>query len=289
MKSKGAIILAVPLVFVNGVAFTGQLAFLRTHLSWPVIGDVMFAVSLESVAIFLAYMAHAALIGNDSSTRLRLASYAFGIAIGLMNASHYMHNGRLTFAAIGLGLMSASSPFLWSVWSRRQSRDALIANDLIEGHAVRLGVNRWLWHPRKSFTVFRAATWEGEQNPIRAIETYSPVTVTAEIVPDMVIDSPDDAPTVSLPLPDDAPDDAPGMAIDGSVSNAQAVRIAIGALGDASPAPTVSAWLQARGRTVSPAYVRQVKSLDRRRTAVAMRSTVHALPAPETGTKQAKS
>src|SRR5947207_791316 len=44
---------AVPIVLVNAVAFAGQLAFLRGHLPWVLAGQVLVAVTLESVAVYL--------------------------------------------------------------------------------------------------------------------------------------------------------------------------------------------------------------------------------------------
>jgi len=70
---------------VNAVAFAGQLAFLREHLPWPLAGQVMMAVALESTAVYLAFHAHVAQLANDSALRLRLASYGFAAVIGLTN------------------------------------------------------------------------------------------------------------------------------------------------------------------------------------------------------------
>ena len=164
---------AVPIVLVNAVAFAGQLAFLRVHLPWPLAGQVLVAVTLESVAVYLAWQAHLALVADDSALRLRLAAYAFALVIGVMNYSHYMApHWRPTFAAVTFGLMSASSPWLWSVHSRRVSRDALKADNQIEAHAVRLGMTRWAWHPIKSYRVMRLATWKGENTPKAAIALF---------------------------------------------------------------------------------------------------------------------
>jgi hypothetical protein len=165
---------AIPVVLVNAVAFAGQLAFLRDHLPWPLAGQVLVAVTLESVAVYLAWQAHLALAADDSALRLRLAAYGFAAVIGVMNYSHWMAPGwRPTFAAVTFGLMSVSSPWLWSVHSRRVSRDALKAKGLIEPHAVRLGGTRWAWHPWRSARVMFRATWLGENDPVRAIALLS--------------------------------------------------------------------------------------------------------------------
>jgi hypothetical protein len=172
---------------VNAVAFCGQLAFLRARLPWPLAGQVLVAVTLESVAVYLAWQAHLALTAGDSALRLRLAAYGFALVIGVMNYSHWMAAGwRPTFAAVTFGLMSVSSPWLWSVHSRRVSRDALMAAGDLEPHAVRLGATRWLWHGYRSVRVMRAATWAGETNPARAIALVYPPAVAGDMGGDTV-------------------------------------------------------------------------------------------------------
>jgi hypothetical protein len=122
------------------------------------------------VAVYLAWQAHLALAADDSALRLRLAAYGFAAVIGVMNYSHWMAPGwRPTFTSVTFGLMSVASPWLWSVHSRRQSRDALKARGLIEPHAVRLGATRWTWHPVRSWRVMFRATWQGENDPAAAI------------------------------------------------------------------------------------------------------------------------
>jgi hypothetical protein len=166
---------AVPLLLVNIVAFSGQFAYLRDHLHWVLAGQVTVALALESIAVFLALHAHVAALANDSALRLRLAAYAFAVAIGVMNYSHFAGpHWRPTFASVAVGLMSASSPWLWAVHSRRVSRDALMARGLIEPHALRLGATRWLWHPVRSARVMWYATWTGIQSPAEAIAAAEP-------------------------------------------------------------------------------------------------------------------
>jgi hypothetical protein len=161
---------AVPVALVNAVAFSGQLAFLRAHLPWPLVGQVVMGVALESIAVYLAWHAHVAQMADDSSLRLRLAAYAFALVIASMNYSHYAGPGwRPTFAAVAVGLSSAISPWLWGIHSRRVSRDALKAAGLIEGHALRLGSTRWTWHPVRSARVMWHATWEGITDPAAAL------------------------------------------------------------------------------------------------------------------------
>jgi hypothetical protein len=195
-----SLLAAVPVILVNAVAFAGQLAFLRARLPWPLAGQVLMAVTLESVAVYLAFHAHLAQMANDSALRLRLAAYGFALVIGLMNYSHYAAPGwRPTFAAVALGLMSASSPWLWSVHSRRVSRDVLLAAGLIEPHALRLGGTRWMWHPLRSARVMWLATWEGITEPAEAI-----AKAAGEPNPEPQVETPATVP-VAAPMPPKLP------------------------------------------------------------------------------------
>lgn len=217
---------AIPVILVNAVAVIAQLTFLRTHLSWTPAGQVLVAVTLESVAVYLAWHAHLAIIADDSAMRLRLAAYGFAAVVGVMNYSHYRAPGwRPTFPALVFALCSVISPWLWAVHSRRQSRDALKAKGLIEPHAVRLGATRWMWHPVRSWRVVFRATWQGENDPAKAIALPAmkaaslPATATGD-APDDVSDrdTADDSDTPSgddksddtrPPSDSDRPDDAP--------------------------------------------------------------------------------
>lgn len=174
---------AVPIILVNGTAFIGQFAWTRDHVPWIVPGQVLFSVAIESVAIYLAWHAHQAMLANDSASRLRLGAYSFALVIGAMNYSHYARDWRPNALAVALGLMSALSPWLWGIHSRRASRDQLMAQDLVEPHAVRLGATRWAWHPYRASKVMFRATWVGETNPKRAIGTQWGAIVPAAAVP----------------------------------------------------------------------------------------------------------
>jgi hypothetical protein len=182
---------AVPVILVNTVAFGAQLGFWRVHL--PVLGQaVLVALALESIAIYLAWQAHLAQLADDSALRLRMAAYGFALVIGVMNYSHYMAPGwRPTVAAVTFGMMSAVSPWLWSVHSRRQSRDKLRELDQLEPHAVRLGMTRWAWHPRRSAKVMFRATWLGVTRPADAIallpEDEEPPPLPAEMMQALVL------------------------------------------------------------------------------------------------------
>jgi hypothetical protein len=172
-RAHRAWLATVPVVIVNYVAFRAQLRFWQAHLS-P--GDaILVAIALESIAIYLAWLANLALVADDSALRLRLSAYSVALVIGVLNYSHYCKPGwRPTVAAVTFGMMSVISPWLWSAYSRRVSRPLLKARNLIEDHAVRLGITRWFWHAYRCVRVTRAATWKGENRPAEAIQLVYP-------------------------------------------------------------------------------------------------------------------
>jgi hypothetical protein len=172
---------AIPIVGVNSVAFYGQLSYFESHrhvqpgIVIPQAVSVVAALALESIAIYLAWQAHLAQLADDSALRLRLGAYGVALGIGALNYSHFCAPGwRPTPFAVVFAASSAISPWLWSIHSRRESRDALKARNLIEDHAVRLGATRWFWHAYRCVRVMWAATWTGETNPARAIALIEP-------------------------------------------------------------------------------------------------------------------
>lgn len=172
-RASSAAITAIPIVLVNIVAFYGQYDYLTHNLAAPRIITTIMAAALESIAIYLAYQAHVALIADDTALRLRLGAYSVALLIAALNYSHWMKPGwRPTATAVAFALCSAISPVLWSIHSRRSSRAILKSKGLIEDHAVRLGATRWSWHLLKSVQVMYRATWIGENRPDRAIALY---------------------------------------------------------------------------------------------------------------------
>lgn len=165
---------AIPVAMVNGTAFIGQFAFLRQHVPWVFPGQVLIAVTIEIVAVYLAWHAHLAAMSNDSSGRLKAGAYSFAQVVGLMNYSHYAApHWRPTVMSVLMYSMSALSPWLWGIHTRRASRDKLMGKGLIEEHAVRLGGTRWTWHPVRSVRASSWAAWHGVNDPALVIGKFS--------------------------------------------------------------------------------------------------------------------
>jgi Protein of unknown function (DUF2637) len=256
MKNRRLIITAIPLVICNLIAFTGQLSFIRDHMSWPLIGDIGLAAGLESIALFLTFMAADALMAEDSAFRLRLGSYIVAGIVAALNYSHYADNGRPTFAAVATGLMSFMSPILWGIYSRRNSRDALKAKGLIESRAVKFGVNRWLWWPGRTFHVYRYAAWTGEIQPAAAITQWETYQTEKDEIENASLNG------------------SEGMTLNDVRSKADAVRIALREAGENLTGREIATWLAERGHVVTPEYVRVIRSTERRR----LRASLRALP-----------
>ena len=279
--NRRIIVTAIPIVGVNLTSVIAQLEFWRAHLpTWGIAGQLLFSISLESVAIMLCYFAHLAMVSTDSAFKLRLSAILFALGIATINGSHYVTRaGAITAASIGVFVCSAMSPILWGVCSRRASRDILISNGLIEPGSVRLGSARWLFHPRKSFHVFSRAIWHGERNPQIAITAYETAMVV-RVIPEPVIPEPVITKADALrqivrgASPEPAALSEPAYA-GKSGSKAEAVRQAVHDAPD-NNAASIAAHLATQGVLVSAAYVRTVRSVESKRVATVRREAMRA-------------
>jgi hypothetical protein len=172
-RGRHAWMAAVPIIIVNYVAYRAQLRFWQDHLGRT--DAFLVSIALESVAVYWSWLAHQALVADDSALRPRLAAYGIALVIGVLNYSHYCRPGwKPTVAAVTFGGMSVISPWLWTAYSRRISRPLLKAKNLIEDHAVRLGITRWFFHAYRCARVMHRATWTGENRPAEAIQLVYP-------------------------------------------------------------------------------------------------------------------
>jgi hypothetical protein len=172
--------LLAPVLLVNAVAFSGQYAWANANLPrWDIalergigfnLTAAAFAAALESIAIYLQYEAHTALMAGDASFKLRLGSYAVALLAGVLNYWHWANPDHSpTPAAVAFGALSAISPWLWAVRSRSMHREQLREQGLVEQRAVKFATARWLLYPRRTFRAFRLAVWVGETDPLTAI------------------------------------------------------------------------------------------------------------------------
>lgn len=168
---NGALLL--PLLLVNAAAIYGQVGWAYEHLLidgqrvWAV--AILFALALESVGFYLAAEAHSAAVANQSSSRLRWASYAVALLVGALNYAHFADPGlRPNAVALAFGGLSVISPWLWAIRSRSLSRTQLLAAGLLDARAVKFTAAQWVLYPKRTFSAFRSAVWVGETDPARA-------------------------------------------------------------------------------------------------------------------------
>jgi hypothetical protein len=162
--------LVLPLLLVNSAAVYGQAGWAYDHLghNWTV--AALFALAVESIGIFLAAEAHAALMAGHASGALRLGSYAVGALVGTLNYAHFASAGyRPNPLAVTFGLLSSISPWLWAIRSRSMNRVRLYELGLIDPRAVKFSRLRWALFPVRTFAAFRAAVWAGVQRPDEAV------------------------------------------------------------------------------------------------------------------------
>lgn len=175
-----AALLAVPLVLVNASAMWGQAGWAEEHITepaWPAevrwLVAVLFAVAVESVGVYLAGMAHAALMADQSAGMLRFGSYVVGLLVGLLNYWHFAGSlGHPTEQAVVFGALSSISPWLWSIYSRYRNRDRLAAMGLVDVRGVKLSTSRKFWHPALSVKVMSYAAWKGITDPADAVAQW---------------------------------------------------------------------------------------------------------------------
>ena len=164
------LIAALPIVATNAVAVLFQFRFAQSALGHNLAVSVLFSATLESVAISIAYHGHLARMANLRSGTLRLASVVVAASIAVLNASHEYH-ANLALAATAFGC-SFISPFLWEMYSRQVSSVILVKSGHLDMASIRLGQDRWLFHPLRSFQVKSHSAWNSERNIHKAIQAY---------------------------------------------------------------------------------------------------------------------
>jgi hypothetical protein len=167
-------VLAIPLVLVNAAAVYGQVQWATANLADGRIGfAVLFALTVESIAVYLAYEAHAALLAGDASLRLRVASYLAAGLVGALNYSHFA-GSRLqpTATALVFGGLSSISPWLWSIRSRSLRRDQLRSAGLIDPRSAHFAAAKWVNFPIRTLRAYRWSIDHGVPEERAAWEAY---------------------------------------------------------------------------------------------------------------------
>lgn len=224
MKSTAARVgwlLAAPLILVNSAASWGQAGWAHDHITTGIAAEavrwviaIFFAATLESIGVYLAGMAHAARMADQSAGTLQLGAYGIGALVGSLNYWHFTGNGfRPTAQAVTFGALSAVSPWLWAIYSRYRNRDRLAELGQVDKRGVKLSTSRKFWHPLRSVSVVRYASWEGIVEPDEAVKAWTAARsgrdqksapVVAEATMATMVDSAvtSDADLVDMPMSD---------------------------------------------------------------------------------------
>lgn len=201
--------LAVPLLLVNSAAVYGQAGWAYDHLTHVVVLAILFAASIESIGIYLAYEAHAALMAGDASARLRFGSYLVGALAGTLNFAHFADpHYRPNPLAVTFGVLSSISPWLWSIRSRSMNRDRLRELGQIDPRAVRFSLLRWVLFPVRTSQAFRGAIWHGIVEPTKAVEAADALRAPVQTVSPVLEIEPEPVPE---PEPEGESDDFDAM------------------------------------------------------------------------------
>jgi hypothetical protein len=183
--SKGRWVLAVPLVLVNLAAVWGQAGWAYDNITTGGIGGflvaALFAGSVESTGIYLAWESHEALMADQAAALLRAGSYAVGLLAGVLNFLHFAPHSLAT--GVAFGALSAVSPWLWGIWSRARNRARLAELGLVDARGTKLSIARKVWHPVRSVKVMSWAAWAGVVDPVQAVTGWQAEQDTKQPAP----------------------------------------------------------------------------------------------------------
>lgn len=173
-----------PLLLINGGAAYAQAAYAAEHIApatWNTASKVGFALAfsaaLESVAVYVQWHAHDALLlkAHGTAGRLRRASWGIAAVVAGINYAHFANGIEPTAAAVAFGLLSLLSPWLWGLHTRRTQHVQLLAEDadLVDAAGVEFSPARRRAFPIRTWAAARWALDHGVRDPSRAWDGYN--------------------------------------------------------------------------------------------------------------------
>ncbi|MEV4119469.1 hypothetical protein [Micromonospora sp. NPDC049645] len=174
----------LPLLLINGGAAYAQAAYAYSEIApaaWNGPSRVAFAVAfslaLESIAVYVQWHAHDALMLKAHATAASLRRAAWGIAavVAAINYAHFANGIAPTAAAIAFALLSLLSPWLWGLHTRRAQHVQLLAEDasLIDDAGVEFSPKRRRMFPIRSLMAARWSIEHNERDPRKAWDGYN--------------------------------------------------------------------------------------------------------------------
>jgi hypothetical protein len=170
-----------PLTLVTGFAMYGQMVYWLQNATRPdapvyerVGIAVGAAVAMESIALYVQWHAHDALLNKATATaaRLRRASYAVAFGIAALNYSHFSHDWAPTPAAAVFALFSAIGPWLWGLHTRRVQHLQLLREGQADTSGAVFSAERFRNFPVRTWKARRWSIDYGITDPRIAWESY---------------------------------------------------------------------------------------------------------------------
>ncbi len=175
--------LLVPLLIVNSAAVYGQIAYAYTSIApttWATPAklalSVLFAAAVESIAVYVGWHAHDALLSRATATaaRLRRASYLLAFAVAGINYAHFAAAGmKPSAAAVAFGLLSLLSPWLWGLHTRRAQHVQLLDQGVIDCPGATFSAERIRAFPFRSWAARRWSIDHNVTDPATAWAGYN--------------------------------------------------------------------------------------------------------------------
>ncbi|MFI1195525.1 hypothetical protein ACH4T9_20020 [Micromonospora sp. NPDC020750] len=171
-----------PLLMANTATVGGQAvyAYAQTAETWPVAVRVacavVYALAAETIALYVGWHAHDALLQGAHATagRLRRASYVIAGVFAALNYSHFAAPQLAPTAfAVALGTLSLLSPWLWGLHTRRQQNVRLLAEGLVDEGGTTFSAERRRAFPIRSWAARRWSIEHNVRDPKRAWAGYN--------------------------------------------------------------------------------------------------------------------
>ena len=174
----------LPLLLINGGAAYAQAAYAYAEIApaaWNGPSRVAFAVAfsaaLESIAVYVQWHAHDALMlkAHATAASLRRAAWLIAAVVAAINYAHFANGLAPTAAAVAFALLSLLSPWLWGLHTRRAQHVQLLSEDasLIDDAGVEFSPKRRRMFPIRSLMAARWSIEHNERDPRKAWDGYN--------------------------------------------------------------------------------------------------------------------
>lgn len=172
---------ALPVVMVSAFAVCGQVGAIFTYppggTPWAarVVIAIGAAVTLETIANYVAHQGHKALLAGATTeaARRRYAAYAVALLVAFIQYSHFSGAGLTpTPAALMFALFSAAQPWLWGLHTRRELHGLLVQQGRADTCGAVFAAERSRNFPIRTIKARRYSIDHGITDPQVAWEAY---------------------------------------------------------------------------------------------------------------------